>query len=100
MSITGVGFWILVEKEKTVRDVLDVFFDPTILMCIAGVIIFILGFFGCLGALRENICLLKLVKTIKKKVNFFSTNDKLLYGQRCYMLTIKNISYIRISRKY
>ena len=61
MSITGLGFWILVEKDKTVRDAVDVFFDPTILMCIAGIIIFGLGFFGCLGALRENICLLKLV---------------------------------------
>ena len=60
--ISSAGFWIMVEKDKEVRDALDVFFDPSILMCIAGCIIFCLAFFGCLGALRENICLLKTVR--------------------------------------
>lgn len=59
--ISSAGFWIMVEKDKEVRDALDIFFDPSILMCIAGCIIFCLAFFGCLGALRENICLLKTV---------------------------------------
>lgn len=61
MGISAMGFFILVEKDKKVRDAVDIFFDPSILMCIAGIIIFMLGFFGCLGALRENICLLKTV---------------------------------------
>lgn len=59
LGISAMGFWILVGKDKLVRDIIDVFLDPSILMCIAGLIIFQLGFFGCLGALRENICLLK-----------------------------------------
>lgn len=58
-GIACLGFWIIIEKGKEVRDVLDFFFDPSILMSLAGGIIFSLGFFGCLGALRENICLLK-----------------------------------------
>ena len=62
VGIAVTGFWILVGKDKVVRDILDVFLDPAILMCIAGCIIFKLGFFGCLGALRENICLLKTVR--------------------------------------
>ena len=64
MGISAMGFFILVEKDKKVRDALDIFYDPSILMCIAGVIIFQLGFFGCLGALRENICLLKTVSLL------------------------------------
>ena len=63
MGISAMGFFILVEKDKKVRDAVDIFFDPSILMCIAGIIIFMLGFFGCLGALRENICLLKTVSS-------------------------------------
>ena len=74
MGISAMGFFILVEKDKKVRDAVDIFFDPSILMCIAGIIIFMLGFFGCLGALRENICLLKTVSP--DYYLFFYTNQK------------------------
>ena len=67
MSVAGLGIWISVEKDKPVNDALDIFFDPSILMCLGGCIIFSLGFFGCLGALRENICLLKTVSQSEAK---------------------------------
>ncbi|XP_013397125.1 tetraspanin-33 [Lingula anatina] len=57
--LAGLGAWVLIEKEKKLRDVLDFFFDPAIIMCAAGCIIFVLAFFGCIGALRENLCLLQ-----------------------------------------
>ena len=42
-------------------DLFDIFFDFSILFIVFGVVVFILAFFGAIGALRENVCLLKTV---------------------------------------
>lgn len=68
--LIGVGAWAFAEKNRLALDGLDslqakyndvfhIVFDLTIVVVVLGMIIFVLAFVGCLGALRENICLLK-----------------------------------------
>ncbi|KAG5855132.1 tetraspanin-14-like isoform X1 [Anguilla anguilla] len=58
----AIGFWAWSEKGM-LSDLTQVTrsqgFDPVWLVLIVGGVSFILGFAGCVGALRENICLLK-----------------------------------------
>lgn len=66
-----VGSWAYYEKHKFTTsssdeksshvEFFDLIFDLTILIVILGCIIFIIAFAGCIGALRENVCLLKFV---------------------------------------
>jgi nitrate reductase gamma subunit len=68
------GVWAFAEKNRLGFDGVDInslqaryvsifsiVFDLTILVIVLGMIIFLLAFAGCIGALRENICLLKAV---------------------------------------
>jgi len=66
MQVIGVlliaaGSWALTEKDSNLSVLRDFFLSPVLLLLIAGCIIFLVGFFGCVGALRENICLLVIV---------------------------------------
>ena len=76
-ALIGVGSWAFVEKnrfefsgsEDQDIDIYDLVFDLTIIMIVLGAIIFVLAFTGCVGALRENICLLKFVSTDSNTAN-------------------------------
>lgn len=61
------GAWALVEKnpysEITPRLV-KFYLDPAWLLVIVGSGIFIIGFSGCIGALRENTCFLAFVRLL------------------------------------
>lgn len=71
LALIGVGFWAFSEKNRLVdgadidslqskySDVFDAVFDLTVITIVLGVVIFVLSFIGCVGALRENICFLK-----------------------------------------
>lgn len=67
-----IGTWAYIEKndhdygqpKENSFDLFDLLFDLTVLMIALGTIIFILAFCGCLGALRENIFLLKFVSIL------------------------------------
>ncbi|XP_044276268.1 tetraspanin-14 [Varanus komodoensis] len=62
VAFLGAGLWAWSEKG-VLGDLSKITrlpgFDPVVLILFVGGIMFILGFAGCIGALRENICLLK-----------------------------------------
>ncbi|XP_065157009.1 tetraspanin-5 isoform X1 [Atheta coriaria] len=60
LGILTIGVWAWTEKDifNNISKVANVALDPAfILMCI-GTLTFVIGFTGCVGALRENTCLL------------------------------------------
>ena len=63
MLLIAAGSWALTQKDANVSVLGGFFLSPVLLLLIAGCIIFAVGFFGCIGALRENICLLIIVIT-------------------------------------
>lgn len=46
---------------ENIGELTEFFIDPGLIFIIAGTIIFIIGFAGSVGALRENTCLLMFV---------------------------------------
>ncbi|XP_015272935.1 PREDICTED: tetraspanin-14 [Gekko japonicus] len=62
VAFLGVGLWAWSEKG-ILSDISQMTrlngFDPVVLVLLVGGVMFILGFAGCIGALRENICLLR-----------------------------------------
>ncbi|XP_067657458.1 tetraspanin-33-like [Haliotis asinina] len=58
----GFGYWILSSKGQIFAGGGYFFLDPAIMLCIVGCTIFIVAFFGFLGALRENVRLLKIFR--------------------------------------
>ncbi|XP_060781031.1 tetraspanin-14 isoform X2 [Neoarius graeffei] len=63
----AIGFWAWSEKG-VLLDLTKVTslhgFDPVWMFLLVGMVTFILGFAGCVGALRENICLLRFFSTV------------------------------------
>ncbi|KAK1169189.1 tetraspanin-33-like [Acipenser oxyrinchus oxyrinchus] len=58
LLIIAIGVYAKVEKATdTVRDTFLI--DPAIILIVVGVVMFFITFCGCIGALRENIKLLK-----------------------------------------
>uniref|UniRef100_A0AAX7TMN8 Tetraspanin n=1 Tax=Astatotilapia calliptera TaxID=8154 RepID=A0AAX7TMN8_ASTCA len=57
--LTAVGIYAKIAREKDVVDTLTV--DPALLLIVVGSVMFLITFLGCFGALRNTICLLKMV---------------------------------------
>ena len=67
----GVGLYAFFEKWKgtgysLVLNAEQMILDISIIMLIVGFVMFTVSFAGCVGALRENSCLLKFVRIICK----------------------------------
>lgn len=59
-GIMAVGVWAWAEKDtfNNLNRLTNVALDPALILIIVGSITFMIGFTGCVGALRENTCLL------------------------------------------
>lgn len=59
LATLGIGFWGLTNKESFAQEKLDgLGTDPMLLLVFLGVLLSLLCLTGCVGALRENYCLL------------------------------------------
>jgi len=56
--ILGVGIFVMVEKREVYSKLTDLYYDPAVIFVVLGGLMFIITFTGCIGALRENTCLL------------------------------------------
>lgn len=62
--LIGIGLYSFVDKFQAtglikIDTYYDILLNISIVLILAGGIVFIVSFCGCLGALRENVCLLK-----------------------------------------
>ncbi|XP_062520510.1 tetraspanin-5-like [Corticium candelabrum] len=58
-GLIGIGIWVITERSKY-DSVNNLAFNPSLIILIAGSIMFIIGFFGCVGAIRQNRYLLEI----------------------------------------
>ena len=59
----GIGFWAVTQKSDY-KEFSSISTDPAVVMIVVGLLIFIISFFGTVGALRENICFLRTVSML------------------------------------
>jgi len=69
----GIGLWAWTEKDmfQNLSKLSQIPLDPALLLILAGALIFVIGFTGCIGALRENTFLLLVVSTCSKVMHNF-----------------------------
>ncbi|XP_022903909.1 tetraspanin-5 isoform X2 [Onthophagus taurus] len=60
LGILTVGVWAWSEKDtfNNLSKIANVALDPAFILICIGTVTFVIGFTGCVGALRENTCLL------------------------------------------
>jgi hypothetical protein len=58
-GLLGLGIWLVTERSAY-DSVSNVAFNPAVIILVAGSVMFIIGFFGCVGALRHNRYLLEI----------------------------------------
>ncbi|XP_060085274.1 tetraspanin-5-like [Ylistrum balloti] len=59
-TVLAIGLWAWTEKDmfNNINKMTSITLDPALFFILIGLVIFIIGFSGCVGALRENTCLL------------------------------------------
>jgi len=70
--ICGVGLWAWYEKDmfSKVGRLTLISFDPALVFIIGGALVFVMGYTGCIGALRENTVLLLIVSYLFRDIMY------------------------------
>lgn len=83
LCILAVGVWAWSEKDmfNNLSKLTTIALDPAFILICSGTITFIIGFAGCVGALRENTCLLAVVSDSANFIYFLQQirNNFFLY---------------------
>lgn len=87
---------MLTDKGKIVTDGSDFFLDPTIMICIVGGITFVVAFLGCVGALRENLLLLKIV-SCQFRVKTSAEEENALFS--CHLRSFEKYDFAKYEAK-
>lgn len=58
-SLIAIATYAILNKQELYGKITQLTADPAVLLACAGVLMFVISFAGCLGSLRENICLLR-----------------------------------------
>lgn len=84
-SVKNIYLKCIILQLETVYDVL---LNISLLIALLGGIVFIVSFAGCIGALRENTCLLKFVSIKYISHNYFNINFTKVVSCVCPSLKI------------
>ena len=95
-TFVGLGTWSFLEESSQlsmirVQNIKDIIFNISLALMFIGVIVFSMSFAGCLGALRENLCLLKLVRGLTNNLKLLTDGSLLQYSLMLLILFIGEI---------
>uniref|UniRef100_A0A914V7H4 Uncharacterized protein n=1 Tax=Plectus sambesii TaxID=2011161 RepID=A0A914V7H4_9BILA len=63
VTCLSLGVYLCAKDMRAVLEIVDVVLNPAVMLVLVGLIIGIVALMGSIGALRDNICLLKSVSS-------------------------------------
>ncbi|XP_045483275.1 tetraspanin-5 isoform X2 [Harmonia axyridis] len=80
LLVLAVGLWAWTEKDtfNNLGKVANIYLDPAFVLICIGALTFLIGFTGCVGALRENTCLLGMYALILSILLLFEMSAGIL----------------------
>uniref|UniRef100_H2ZP30 Tetraspanin n=1 Tax=Ciona savignyi TaxID=51511 RepID=H2ZP30_CIOSA len=89
-TVLGVGLYAYLEKDADLTSVTDIITNPAIGLICVGVALFCLTFFGCVGALRQNVCMLKFFSNVLT----FSLIVQLVLGMVLFIISSRALHIV------